>query len=210
MKAFLDQWLPTFSPIRIIWGAVCVCVHSVVSDSLQRHGLPTRLLCPQDFPGKNTGVGCYFLLEGLFLTQGSNLRLLHVLCWQAGSLPLAPPGKSRNHLEGLLKKDFWTSRVSDIAGVQCRRICLSNSCLHFTNAKRPHFPNLSQIQKWCKSYRSQGRKNIADRGLSMLKDQVGKDRGTFEQLQAGHSGWRMLQKLQERARPLRGTRRTEW
>ena len=41
---------------------------------LRLHGLqPTRLLCPWNFPGKNTGVGCYFLLQGIFLTQGSNL-----------------------------------------------------------------------------------------------------------------------------------------
>ena len=33
--------------------------------------------CPWDFPGKNTGVGCHFLLQGIFLTQGSNLGLLH-------------------------------------------------------------------------------------------------------------------------------------
>ena len=33
-----------------------------------------------EFPGKNTGVGCHFLLQGIFLTQGSNLSLLH---WQA-------------------------------------------------------------------------------------------------------------------------------
>ena len=39
----------------------------------------TRLLCPWDFPGKNTGVGCYFLLQGIFPTQGLNLSLLH---WQ--------------------------------------------------------------------------------------------------------------------------------
>ena len=32
---------------------------------------------PWDFPGKNTGVGCHFLLQGIFLTQGSNLGLLH-------------------------------------------------------------------------------------------------------------------------------------
>ena len=53
-----------------------------------------------DFPGKNTGVGCHFLLHGIFLTQGSNPRLLH---WEAGSLPLShqrsPPlmlGKCNN------------------------------------------------------------------------------------------------------------------
>ena len=38
--------------------------HSVVSDSLRSHGLqPTRLLCPWDFPGKSTGVGCHCLLR---------------------------------------------------------------------------------------------------------------------------------------------------
>ena len=44
---------------------------SVVSDSLWTHGLlPARLLCPWDFPGKNTGVGYHALLQGIFLTQG--------------------------------------------------------------------------------------------------------------------------------------------
>ena len=37
-----------------------------------------RLLCPWNFPGKNTEVGCHFLLQGIFLTQGSNLHLLHL------------------------------------------------------------------------------------------------------------------------------------
>ena len=52
------------------------------------------LLCPWDSPGKNTGVGCHSLLEGIFLTQVSNPHLLHLLHWEADSLPLAPPGKS--------------------------------------------------------------------------------------------------------------------
>ena len=51
------------------------------------HGLlPARLLCPWDFPGKNTGVGCHFLLQGIFPTKGLNLNHLH---WQVGSLPLS-------------------------------------------------------------------------------------------------------------------------
>ena len=37
----------------------------------------TRLFCPWDFPGKNTGVGYYFLIQGIFPTQGSNSGLLH-------------------------------------------------------------------------------------------------------------------------------------
>ena len=49
---------------------VCVCVCSVVSDSVRPYGLkPARLLCPWDFPGKNTGVGCHFLLQGIFPNQ---------------------------------------------------------------------------------------------------------------------------------------------
>ena len=37
---------------------------SVISDSSRPHGLqPTRLLCPWDIPGKNTGVGCHCLLQ---------------------------------------------------------------------------------------------------------------------------------------------------
>ena len=46
--------------------------------TLQFHGLqPTRVLCPWDSPGKNTGVGCCSLLQGIFLTKGLNSDLLH-------------------------------------------------------------------------------------------------------------------------------------
>ena len=46
--------------------------------TLWPHGLqPTRLLCPWDFPNKNTEVGCHFLLQGFFPIQGSNLHVLH-------------------------------------------------------------------------------------------------------------------------------------
>ena len=75
-----------------------VRVCSVVPDSFRPHGLQlTRLLCPWDFPGKNTGVGCHFLLQGIFPTQGSNLRLRCLLHWQVDSLPLGHLG---NHRKG--------------------------------------------------------------------------------------------------------------
>ena len=53
---------------------------------MQPHGLyPARLLCLCDFPSKNTGVGCHFLLQEIPLTQGSNLHLLYCSqifnCW---------------------------------------------------------------------------------------------------------------------------------
>ena len=53
-------------------------------------------LCPWDFPGKDTGVGCHFLLQRIFQTQGSNLHLLCPLHWQVASLPNEPPAKSIN------------------------------------------------------------------------------------------------------------------
>ena len=52
-----------------------------------------RLLCPWDFPGQYTGVGCHALLQGIFPAQGLNPCLLCLLHWQMDSLPLAPPGK---------------------------------------------------------------------------------------------------------------------
>ena len=73
-----------------------------MSDSLRPYGLqPARLLCPWDSPGKNSGVGCHALLQGMFPTQGSNPHLLCLLYWQVGSLPLAPPSPT-------LLLDIWT------------------------------------------------------------------------------------------------------
>ena len=55
------------------------------------HGVqPTRLLCPWSFPGKNTIVGCHFLVQRIFPIQGSNLCLLH---WQADSFSTESPRK---------------------------------------------------------------------------------------------------------------------
>ena len=78
------------------WASwVCVLGCSVTSDSLRLHGLwPVRFLCPRDFPGKNTGVGCHFLLQGIFPTYGLNLGLLHLL----PSLPLRNLGNPRSGL----------------------------------------------------------------------------------------------------------------
>ena len=77
-----------------------------MSDSFLPHGLKTTgFLCPWDFAGKKTGVGCHFLLQGIFPTQGSKLRLLH---WQVGSLPLC-----------LLRHPGSPVRVANVSN-QCR------------------------------------------------------------------------------------------
>ena len=65
-------------------------VWAVVSDSLWLY--PFRLLFPRDSPGKNTGVHCHFLLQGIFLIQGSNSGLVSPAL-AGGFFARAPPGK---------------------------------------------------------------------------------------------------------------------
>ena len=79
--------------------------HSVMSNSLWPHWLyPARLLCPWNSLGKNTGVGCHALLQGIFPTQGSNPDLLHL---QADSLPSEPPGKPNIRVKRPQRAEFW-------------------------------------------------------------------------------------------------------
>ena len=54
-----------------------MCLHTRSYPAQRLHGLqPMSLLCPWNIPGKNTGVGCHLLFQGIFMTQGSNLHLL--------------------------------------------------------------------------------------------------------------------------------------
>ena len=78
----------------------CVCsVASVVTDFLQPYGLwHARLLSPWDSPGKNIGVDCHALLQGIFLIQGLTLCLLCLLHWQGVSLPLNHQSLSNSFL----------------------------------------------------------------------------------------------------------------
>ena len=66
---------------------MCVCTQSCLTLAT-----PWAVACQVlwNFPGKNTGVGCHFFLQGICPMQGSNLCLLH---WQADSFPLVPSGK---------------------------------------------------------------------------------------------------------------------
>ena len=66
----------------------CCYVTSVVSDSVR----PTRFLHPQDSPGKNTGVGCHFLLQCMHACMhAKSLQLCPTLCDPMDS---SPPGSS--------------------------------------------------------------------------------------------------------------------
>ena len=103
---------------------------SVVSDSATSWTVPARLIHPWDFPAKSTGVGCHFLLQGISLTQGSNLGLLHCrhlsvwaarealgdlpnpgieprsLALQVDSLPAEPPNCEISHFSKPLRGSF--------------------------------------------------------------------------------------------------------
>ena len=66
------------APAHTRWGLCAVLSCSVMSDSLQPHGLyPSRFLCPWDSSGKNTRVSFLALLQGISLTQRLNPDLLH-------------------------------------------------------------------------------------------------------------------------------------
>ena len=80
-----------------LWGEIYIfkdaCSAAQSYLTLKLHGLqPARLLCSWDFPGKNNGVGCHFLLQGTFPTQDSNLCLLNFLRSQVNSLLLRYQG----------------------------------------------------------------------------------------------------------------------
>ena len=69
----------TQQPVAVPWLS---CVWLFVTPRT----VARQALCPWGFPGKNTGVGCHFLLQGIFLTLGSNAHLLH---WQVDLYPWA-------------------------------------------------------------------------------------------------------------------------
>ena len=110
-------------------------LHSVVSDSLRPHGLqPTRLLGPWNFPGKSIGVGCHFLLQGIFPTQGSNPGLLH--CRQT-LYHLSHQGRQNTTGESLIQSPLSRKRVltasqvvRDLVSNLCQPVFLNQFCYH--------------------------------------------------------------------------------
>ena len=59
--------------LTIVQVCMLSCIRLLVTPGLW----PARLLCPWNFSGKNTGVGCHFLLQGIFPSQGTNPGLPH-------------------------------------------------------------------------------------------------------------------------------------
>ena len=121
-------------------------------NSLETYRLQsTSLLCPWDSPGRNTGVGCHALLQGIFLTQGLNLRFLCLLHWQVVSLLLTPPGSSWGPSSVILISSNETQVHSIlIKGVTYRRLwgiqerchpAVSRNTRQFLRKHAPRFPS---------------------------------------------------------------------
>ena len=94
---------------------MCVRAKSLHSYLTLCYLSPARLLCSWDFPGKNTGMGYHAPLQGIFLTQELNPRILCLFHWQMDSLPLAPPGKPIKQLySNFLKIHVFLSTGSSL------------------------------------------------------------------------------------------------
>ena len=94
---------------------------------------PSSLLCPWDSPGKNAAVGCHDLLQGIFLSQGSNTTSSAALAFQADSSPLSHQGSPKQvtytHVHSSIihnsqgvepaqcpSTDKWINKLLDIGG----------------------------------------------------------------------------------------------
>ena len=128
----------------IILGCSCSCLVGATPWTVA-----ARPLCPLDSPGKNTGVWCHFSLHGIFPTQGSNLHLLY---WQADSLPLCH-WKTLNVVStvGKLAMIVWDDEV--FHNVCCCSV--AQSCLTLwdpMDCSTPGFPVLHYLQEFAQTH----------------------------------------------------------
>ena len=116
-----------------------------------------RLLCPWNFAGKITGVGCHFLLQGIFLTQGLNPCLLCLLHWQVDFFTTAPLGSPVRGEPSVIKKVYCILLVTSSSVLEIDNLVyLSNRLLYLRKAcifsfSRALLPSrgYSQLQSDC-------------------------------------------------------------
>ena len=118
--------------------APCLCAKSLrLCQTLQLYGpWPTRLLCPWDSPGKNTGVGCHFLLQEIFQTQRLNPGLLHCrqtlyhLSHQMNLFAKQKYRRRRRELTNGHQKEKGQARLTERLGL---------TCMHYHAWNRLHY-----------------------------------------------------------------------
>ena len=87
LQRVVHNWMRKHSTAQAL-GKMGVCALSRVWLFPTPWTIACQAPLSMDFPGKNAGVGCHFLLQGIFPTQGLNPHLLRLLHWQVGSLAL--------------------------------------------------------------------------------------------------------------------------
>ena len=128
------------------------------------------ILRPWDPPGKNTRVGCRFLLQGIFSTQGSNVHLLCLLHWQVGSLPLTPPIYCFSY------SDFLPSYTIPLSYSKCPFVFTGTVCFCFCSAVSPVcfscsfqcLLGLHQAEKLCLTHSTLSAAPVSYQVLSVL------------------------------------------
>ena len=132
--------------LQVFWGLpfsyhICIYIYMYVYICAKLLQSCLTLCDPMDYSppgssvhgdslGNNTGVDCHALLQGIFKTQGWNLCLLCLLHWQAGSLPLAPPGKP-----SLLYQFSTVQSLSHVRLFATPWITASQASLSITNSR---------------------------------------------------------------------------
>ena len=92
---------------RHIWVRACVCVLSHFSCVRLPWTVVHQAPLSMEFPRQEYWSMLPFPTQEIFLTQGVNPCLLHLLHWQVGSLPLVPPEKPQNTLPVYIIKEYW-------------------------------------------------------------------------------------------------------
>ena len=102
------EFFTTEPPGKLQWTIICCCccccVTSVVSDSVRPHRWqPTTLPCPWDSPGKNTGVGCHFLLQCMKVkSEREGVQSCPTLATPWTATHQAPPSM------GFSRQEYWS------------------------------------------------------------------------------------------------------
>ena len=113
-----------------------------MSDSVQPHRRqPTRLPCPWDSPGKNTGVGCHFLLQCMKVKRESEVAQSCLTL--SDPMDCSPPGSSVHGIFQARVLEWGAIAFSDLLSTSCNiwhirsqsillELCIAH-CLHFTD-----------------------------------------------------------------------------
>ena len=101
-------------------SGVCVCV-CVCVQSCPIFATPWTVAHQAFVSGKNTGVGCHFLLQGIFPTQGSNLQVQCLLHWETDSIRQPPGSQLSSYVRSVLpiKTASTCSSLLDVCPKSC-------------------------------------------------------------------------------------------